>query len=180
MRKSEKKVLAESNVQNIVRVSLGNSGKGYKSKENSDLKQKFQELVKENESLRKENEAFKRKSQAETDFQEKFHRLLLENNALEQELKNFKAELAELQRNTAKSQDFGEIQRKLEKSFAFLEENVVFFRNEAVKAREKLSEKEKELENLYINYLNSMQASEKLIKSSQKRGNLLAEGESLH
>lgn len=173
MRKNEKKVLGDSNVQNIVRISLGNPrSKPKKPQENLLNEQKLQEILKENAALRRENDELQRKTRKSSEMQEKFDALLQENSALEHELQKFKQDFEKLLRNRATIENrekFCEIARNLKKSFAFLEENTVFFRNEALVSREKLSQKTKEFEELYLNYIKTC---ETLAKTSQKHENL--------
>lgn len=161
MKKYERKVLGNSNVTNIIKVPLANVSnlKKEKTKELEGISIKIENLSKENEKLKYENDVLKSKCSKEQNIEEKFNKLIEENKKIEENFKILKEEFFKKQNEydqTNKKNSvntFSKIEQNLKESFNSLEEDLNFFKNEANMYSEKLSEKQKDYDNLYIEYI---------------------------
>ena len=164
MKKSEKRILANSNISNLIHTSsIKNTNNNDLNREIERLSLKLDKLTKENENLKMQNTKLKEELQNHTNeknYEQKFSNMIIENKKLKENFIEFKEEFLKNRNKLEQSEylnkctkGFSQIEKNLAETLNFLENNLKFFREETNFYSEKLSHKQIQYDSLYLKYV---------------------------
>jgi cell division protein FtsB len=176
MKRNDKKILGNSYLANASTSPLKNSDKP----EIEQLTLKISTLTKENEKLKEENTKLKVESKKyfnPKNLEEKFNSLLGENRdlkesfaKLKQEFINNNLENISSSNNIAK-RDFSCVENKIIDAFNFMEYVSKFFKAEIELYSQKLTQKQKDYDELYMKYVSETRKIYKCSEENEKLKN---------